>query len=113
MAAAKYDLEMSQGSTFQRLFKYGIKGGNQIDLTGAQIYLDMLPSQQSLKMTCSTENGHISIQNPKAGEFLINIPATVTDKFNWTKAKYQISIKFPNGEIRRIMQGTITCDRKL
>ena len=113
MAAAKYDLNMSQGSTYHRLFRYGVKGGNQINLTGAAIYVDVLPSQQTTKTTYSTENGYVIIQNPESGEFILDIPASVTDKFNWVKAKYQINIRFPNGEIRRIMQGTITCDRKL
>jgi hypothetical protein len=93
--------------------RYRRKDGPAVDLTGANVYLEMMPVGDGKKVVNSTENGQIIISNPVAGEFVLHLTPDVTDTFTWPKAKYQLNIKFPTGDVFRLMEGTAHIDKKI
>jgi hypothetical protein len=44
---------------------------------------------------------------------VVDMKPEFTAGFSWNKGRYELNIKFANGDVFPLMSGTIFCDRKL
>lgn len=111
MAAFKLNLKIDQGATFSKLvtWKVGPAPGTVVDLTGctARMHARQKITDASVLLDLTTENGGIVIGG-SGGTVEIKIPATQTAGIKWTGAVYDLEIEFPNGDVRRLLQGSIS-----
>lgn len=114
--AARVDFTIYQGANFKRAMTWAGKSKQPRNLTGASITLEILPSSQpanKIAVGTDVEKGGIVITNPTQGAFEINIPPAVTNTFIFPKAKYNLNITFPNGDVTRLLEGEIKVNRRV
>jgi hypothetical protein len=106
MPAAKYNIEIEQGSDF--ILGLSIKAANGLpyDLTG------VTARGQIRKLVTDTEpiaTFDITFDNNrKSGKITLYLPAATTTTLNFTVAVYDLEFISPTGIVKRIIQGTAT-----
>lgn len=106
--AGKYDFTMEQGSTFSKTFTYKDSTGTAINLTGytAKMEVRTEPIADDAIVTLTTENGGITLGGA-AGTIKVDITATATAAFDFTKATYDIEL-ITGTTVSKLVYGTIT-----
>lgn len=118
MAATKYDFSIEQGSSFKMSLVYKDQNGNIIDLTNWCARLTWKTNAGTVQ-TFSTENLDYSVYKftiePALGKLTLLIPASTTNSFSFTSAKYDLELQsdddlYTGGGkyIIRLLYGTIT-----
>lgn len=118
MAAVDYDLFIEQGTTFRLTMIWGRKDGTTdvngnpnvqpYDLTGCVARMQIRQRRGGLALiSATTTNGGITITNPLTGKLEIYITDEATDSLTMSKAKYDLEIGYPSGDVKRIMQGAV------
>lgn len=119
MAAADYDLYIEQGATFRFTLIYGHKDGTvdsdgnanvlPYDLTGCKIRMQIRQRRGSeVLIAATTTNGGIVIDpDPTTGKMTITITDEATDSLTISKAKYDLEVGYPSGDVLRILQGSV------
>ena len=109
MSAARYSTCIAQGSTFTRELTYTDSTGSPVNLTDAEIRMQVRAtvSNQTVLVDLSTATSGITIVDALAGSFRIQINAATTSAYTWKKGVYDLEVEFPTGEVRRIMEGII------
>lgn len=116
MSAGQYDFSIEQGSSFTLSLVYKDSSGNPMNLTGWCARL-IWKSSDSIE-TFSTETMNpvyrFDIDEPN-GKLIIQFPASVTNGFNFSIAKYDLELQSPDDlytgggkYTTRILYGTIT-----
>ena len=109
MAAAKYDFDIEQGSTFNPVlyWKTG-KPATPIDLTGCKARMQIRKAFNSVDpiIDLTTENGGI-VLGGVAGTIQIIIAASVTATYLWNIAVYDLEIVFADLSVRRLLSGNV------
>lgn len=108
-----YNFTMYQGTDVRRIFVLRCDRGI-IRLHGFEAGMQLRASRQlDFKIdTLSTENDRIQI-NAKHGWITINFSHEITKKFPVGTYVYDLLIKSPDGEITRVIGGTITVKRRI
>ena len=115
MIAGIYNMLIEQGTTFVRAFTLQYpdleedpSGETYVDydLTGytARMQIRRTIDSTSIMLTCTTENGRISIED---GTITLTIPANVTSTLT-SSGVYDIEIIDGSGIVSRVVQGTMT-----
>lgn len=118
MSAASYDLAIEQGATFRFTMVYGRKDGtldsdgNPIvipyDITGCVARMQIRQRRGSeVLISATTSNGGIVITDALAGKLTVTITDEATESLTITRAKYDLEIGFPSGDVLRILQGSV------
>lgn len=118
MSAATFDLAIEQGATFRFSMVYGRKDGtldsdgNPIvipyDLTGCVARMQIRQRRGSeVLISATTTNGGIVITDPVAGKITVTITDEATDSLTVTRAKYDLEVGFPSGDVLRVLQGSV------
>jgi hypothetical protein len=122
MAAATYDLYIEQGSTFRVSLVYGHKDGTvdvdgnanvvPYDLTGCVARMQVRQRRASeVLISATTSNGGIVFDaDPTTGKLTITITDEATNALSVSKARYDLEIGYPSGDVVRILQGKVTVD---
>lgn len=111
MAAFKVPLKIYQGETLRKLRTW--KSGTPavpVDLTGCTARMQIRTSVKAATTLASltTENGGL-ILGDDAGTITIYMSATATAALTgWTSAVYDLEIVFGGGDVRRLMEGSVT-----
>lgn len=109
MAAAKYNFDIEQGSTFNPIlyWKTG-KPATPIDLTGCKARMQVRKAVNSTDTVAdlTTENGGIVLGGVN-GTIQIIIAASVTSTYLWNIAVYDLEIIFADLSVRRLLSGNI------
>jgi hypothetical protein len=114
MAAGQYPILIEQGATFalDLIVKSSpteqAPAGEPIDLAGATITGQIRPDAGSDKILATFDG---IVTDPASGGLTLLIPAARTraiDPFTYPDAVYDILITFPNGTVRRLIEGTVT-----
>jgi uncharacterized surface anchored protein len=107
--AGKFKFEVITGATFRKRFTYKA-GSSAVNLTGAVIKFEVTPEggNASPAQVFSTATGHIVIDNAAAGKFSLTLTATETAAFTFSRARYILTITFTNGDVVRLLEGTIS-----
>lgn len=119
MSAAKYNMYIEQGSTFRFTMWYGRKDGTvdaqgndnwvPYDLTGCKLRMQIRQRRGSeVLVSATTTNGGITIDDAAAGKLSVTITDEATDSLTMTKAKFDLEVGFPSGDVLRILQGSVT-----
>lgn len=107
--AAKQNIVIEQGATFQ--LPLTLRGSNKrpINLTGHTAKLQIRESHASLDvlMELSTTNGKITI-TPASGRIDIVITDEETSAITWKTAVYDLVLYAPDGTARRLIEGKVT-----
>lgn len=117
MAASKYDFKIEQGSSFKFSLIYKDSLANPIDLTNWCARFTWKTNTGSTQIF-STENMDYSIYkftiDPLNGKLTFLLPATTTNNFDFTSAKYDLELSSPEeiylgggNYTTRILYGTI------
>lgn len=119
MAAANYDLYIEQGATFRFTMYYGRRdgtldtAGNPVvipyDLTGCAARMQIRQRRGAeVAAAATTTNGGIVIDDPTAGHIIITFTDETTQSLTFSKAKYDLEIGYPSGDVVRILEGKVT-----
>lgn len=109
MNPLKFNLVIDQGATFERtlVWKAGTPAGPVI-FTGctarAQLRGNIEDATTLLELT--TENGRLSLGSTD-GKLTITIAATDTAELPETGGVYDLELVYPDGRVRRLMQGLV------
>ena len=99
MSAAQYDFSIEQGSSFRLSLVYKDSNGVAIDITNWCARL-IWKTNSNLTQTYSSGNLNVSdykftIDGPN-GKLLLEFPATTTNGFDFTSAKYDLELQSDN-----------------
>lgn len=99
MSAAQYDFSIEQGSSFRLSLVYKDSNGVAIDITNWCARL-IWKTNSNLTQTYSSGNLDVSdykftIDGPN-GKLLLEFPATTTNGFDFTSAKYDLELQSDN-----------------
>lgn len=109
--AGKAKFTVYQGSTFKHSFT--VEGdGVPVDLTNCSIIMNVAPSTGP-SLVYSTTSNHIVLTDALNGKFTLTITDEETTLFTWSSAKYNIHIEFTNGEVFRLLEGTLKLSKKV
>ena len=122
MSASQYDFNIDQGSSFRLSITYTDNDGNPINLTdfcGRIVWL----TDDNNTFIFSTENIDPSLYSfnidPLIGKLELQIPASVTNSYAFTSAKYDLEIEspveiYPSGgkQVTRILFGNVYINRR-
>jgi hypothetical protein len=117
MAAAKYDFDIEQGSSFTITFTYKDSEKNIVDITNWCARL-LLTTSDNQTITYSSGNStsqyKMSINGP-SGQIMFILPSSTTNGFTFKSAKYDLELEsddvlYANGGqyTTRLLYGTIT-----
>jgi hypothetical protein len=99
MAASKYDFAIEQGTSFKISLIYKDANGNPIDLTNWCARLTW-KTNTNIVQTFSSENTDYNVYkfiiDEPAGKLTLMLPATTTNGFNFTTAKYDLELQSPD-----------------
>ena len=118
MAASLYDFSIEQGSSFRLTAVYKDANNNPIDIRGwcARIIWTTNIGDTAVFTTENTNPTlyNFSIENNTSGRIKFELPAEVTNNYNFANAKYDFELQsdedhYTNGGkyILRILYGTI------
>ena len=116
MSAGLYNFNIEQGTSFTMSLIYKDGSGNPVDLTGWCARLVWKSSVGIETFTTETVNPNyrFDIDEPN-GKLTLQFPASVTNDFSFSTAKYDIELQSPNDlysgggkYTTRLLSGTIT-----
>jgi len=118
MSASKYDFNIEQGSSFRLSLTYKDSNNAIIDLTGYCARLTMKIGSNDYKTFTTLNNDYSEYKftiDEAQGLLLLLLPASSTNDYNFTSAKYDLELQAPqdlyNGggkQTIRVLYGTIT-----
>lgn len=98
MAASKYDFSIEQGSSFKISLIYKDANKNPVDLTGWCARLTWT-TNNGINQVFSTDNVDLNIYSftidEPNGKLTLIFPATTTNSFNFSTAKYDLELRSP------------------
>jgi hypothetical protein len=116
MVAAKKDLYIEQGATFELSFVWhegtAEAPGDPRDLTGAEARMQIRKSQQSAALLTATSTG----EDPKItlggteGTVDLLLTDEDTDTLTSKQALYDLEVELADGKVYRLLQGKVTVD---
>jgi hypothetical protein len=110
MAAFKVPLKIDQGATFRKSATWKVGTSYvPVDLTGctARAHIRSELKSPTVLVTLTTANGGITLGGV-AGTIEIYISDEATTLFTWSTGVYDLEVEFPNGEVRRLMYGSVS-----
>ena len=110
--SARLDLEMEQGTTFYLSMTWK-SGADEDDLTAvdltdctAEMQIRRSAGSSTIYDTYSTDN-YITLGG-LAGTVVIEVPASVTEGYEWTHGEYDLEITAADGTVRKLVRGDVT-----
>jgi len=110
MAAFKVPLKIDQGATFRKSVTW--KAGTPaapVDLTGctARMHVRSEVKSATVLLDLTTANGGITLGGA-AGTVDLYLTDDQTTAITWTSAVYDLEVEFANGDVRRLLYGSVT-----
>lgn len=113
MAAGLYNILIEQGATFIRTLVWRDSDGNLIDVTGFTARMQIRSKQSSSTVILEvTSDDYITVGDTD-GEIYIEIPASVTEDLDFTRAVYDLEMISSGGIVTRLIQGDITLSKEV
>lgn len=109
MVAVDRDLLIEQGATWTLGLTYEDGNGDPIDLTGhtARMQIRLTHDAAEIIASLTTENGAITLGGVNGTIDLLQTDEQ-TAAMAFGRARYDIEIEFPDGSVKRLMQGRVT-----
>ena len=114
MAAAIYNFIIEQGTTVRRVFRLKDSTNLPLNLTDYKARLQARWSIASpdVLLDATTENGKLVI-DPLGGMVSLVLTASDSAALVWRKAKYDLELENPAGDIFRLIKGEIVIDKEV
>lgn len=99
MAASKYDFAIEQGTSFKISLIYKDNNGNPIDLTNWCARLIWKTGNNTTQIFSSDNTDYSNykfIIDEPAGKLTLMIPASTTNGYSFTSAKYDLELQSPD-----------------
>lgn len=113
----EYNLEINQGSEWERTLILKDSTGAVINLTGytAKMQIRALKDKNSqLYDTLSTAVGNLRIViTALEGKLVLKIPSTVSDNYTFIKGYYDLEIVTSTGLVTRILEGNVSINKNV
>jgi hypothetical protein len=108
-APFKLPLTIYQGATFRKIVTW--KAGEPpvgVNLTDCSARMQVREKLESAEVLLSftTENGRISLGGSN-GAVTLQLDSLTTAGLEWRAGVYDLEIEFSNGDVRRLLQGTV------
>jgi len=115
MAAAQYDFQLEQGVTYKKHLLYSDSLNQPIDLTGWSSRMqirtrvtDVIPTVSITSDAATSDVNTLITMGGTAGTLDVYMSDIVTSGLNFKTAVYDLEIVAPNGDVTRLISGTIT-----
>lgn len=115
MIPGRHNLTIIQGSTFRKRFQWRVGRGpsntNPVNIVDMQFRMQIRRTSSvgdELIVELSTENGKITKPSPEEGQFELHLTHEETTNFDFVKGVYDIEVVYPNGDVNRLFEGTVT-----
>lgn len=116
MAAASYNFSIEQGSDLEVNFQYIDENNTFVNLTNHYILLKFITdSGQIYSFDNITDSSDYKMTTDSFGKIRLNIPARITNTYNFNEAVYDLDIREPNEQYPgsglkryRFVQGVIS-----
>lgn len=114
-APVKLPLKFYQGATFRKVVTW--KAGDPavpVDLTGctARMHVRAKLEDAAPLLALTTEDGGI-VLGGAAGTVTIFVSDAGTAAITWVSGVYDLEIEFTNGDVRRLIYGTVTVSKEV
>lgn len=107
------DLRIKQGSSFKRVVSV-IENGQPKNLFGWQARMQIRKSKARDSDLLSDVTAHIAMTDAPNGQFTINIPATVTETYDWSTGAYDLEVEDPiSGEVISVLEGYVSVEKEV
>lgn len=109
MVATIVDITMEQGATFEMSFVWANDeaGTQPIDLTGAQMRMQVRRQQQSDVLIEAVSPTEI-VLGGLSGTVAVTITDEVTSLLPLKKCRYDMEAEMPDGKVHRVIEGSVT-----
>ncbi len=116
VSAARLDLVMEQGATFERNLYYKDTDGNPIDISGwtAEMQIREYKNSSTALLTLTSSAGNIIMAGP-TGHLEIHIPANDMEALDFTWGYYDLELS-PNGNATaafRLLEGRVKLTKEV
>lgn len=122
MPAANYDLYIEQGATFRFSLVYGYKDGTvdpagnatviPYDITNCKARMQIRQKRGGPVLiavnSTTAGGGGIVFTDAVHGKIEVTITDEATQSLNVSRAKYDLEIVYPSGDVIRVLQGNVT-----
>jgi len=111
--SSELNIEIDKGSTFRYTLDWcSVDSSNvetPIDLTGAtaELYIKEQISSMTNLVMLSTATSDI-VLGGALGTIEIIISSAISSSFEFNSAVYGLEVTFPNGDVKRVVRGTVT-----
>ncbi|MGS2647082.1 hypothetical protein [Streptosporangium sp. LJ11] len=114
MAAGIFDIDIEQGSDYDRLLQLTTQGTNPqpLVLTGYSARAQVRPNRGRdtvVLYELTSDGGGLAIDGP-AGHITVTIPGEDSSAWLWTEAVYDLEIVSPDGKVTRLLKGAFRVD---
>jgi hypothetical protein len=109
MKPGKYKLTIYQGATLWLPLTWRLSGGAVTDLVGCTARMQVRPTvdAQEVLLELTTDNGGIALA-ATAPNLVLQMTDAQTAALAWRTGVYDLEVAFPNGLVRRLLEGTAT-----
>lgn len=104
------DLVIQQGAKYQHTFTY-VEAGTSgvptpVDLSGVTAKMQIRPHARSNTLLFDSQTSNFNL-DPATGRVELVIDHSATAALNFRKAAYAIELTFPNGDVERMVDGSV------
>ncbi len=110
--AGKAALEIEQGATFRQAIHWA-SGGQSVDLTGCSAVMQIRETFESELPLATLQSADGGITLDDAGNIALYLSAGDTAQLPAGKYVYDLEITLANGDIKRLLSGTVTVTREV
>lgn len=106
----EHNIEIVQNCTLFMQMHYRDENGDDVDLTGADIIMQLRYPVDSLTSIAdwSVSTGHFALVTPTEGKFELRVEASETLAMDFTIAEYMIIVIFPDGTQNPFSRGQVS-----
>lgn len=103
------DLIVQQGANFQITHTWQDAQGSPIDLTGANVVMQIKASHEDATplIEASTYNGYITL-DPLNGKIIVDVPYTETAGLTFRVGVHDLIVVWAPDNVDRLVEGTVT-----
>lgn len=103
-----YDMIFIQGEDFQQRWQLLDRFTElPLDLTGATVDVWFRRGYRDEPLLKLADEGYISIGDPVAGEIQFDVPASVTDVYDFSQLVYDLRIVWHGGDVTKPVYGRV------
>jgi hypothetical protein len=118
MTAARQNILIEQGATFNLRLEWTDSDQNPVDLTGFHVRSHIRPRLESETILLDLDSNESNIlidfaPLDETGVIDITVSALVTEQLDFASAVYDLEVESPDGTVTRLVQGRVRLSREV